>query len=67
VGAGEALAAGTTASSYGGRHRIIPDRNCFAAIVFMARTSTASRLLPARPGSFDAGGQPHLVRERSRS
>jgi hypothetical protein len=40
VGAGEALAAGTTASSYGGRHRIIPDRNCFAAIVFMARTST---------------------------
>jgi hypothetical protein len=25
---------------YGGRHRTIPDRNCFAAIVFMARTST---------------------------
>jgi len=25
---------------YGGRHRVIPDRNCFAAIVYMARTST---------------------------
>jgi hypothetical protein len=25
---------------YGGRHRAIPDRNCFAAIVYMARTST---------------------------
>jgi transposase len=24
---------------YGGRHRAIPDRNCFAAIVYMARTS----------------------------
>jgi hypothetical protein len=67
VGAGEALAAGTTASSYGGRHRIIPDRNCFAAIVFMARTSTASRLLPALPDPMVPGGQPHLVRERSRS
>jgi transposase len=33
---------------YGGRHRAIPDRNCFAAIVFMARTSTPWRLLPAR-------------------
>jgi transposase len=33
---------------YGGRHRTIPDRNCFAAIVFMARTSTPWRLLPAR-------------------
>jgi hypothetical protein len=26
---------------YGGRHRAIPDRNCFAAIVYMARTSTS--------------------------
>jgi transposase len=26
----------------------IPDRNCFAAIVYMARTSTPWRLLPAR-------------------
>jgi transposase len=34
--------------SYGGRHRTISDRNCFAAIVFMARTSTPWRLLPAR-------------------
>jgi hypothetical protein len=34
---------------YGGRHRTISDRNCFAAIVFMARTSTPWRLLPARP------------------
>jgi transposase len=33
---------------YGGRRRTIPDRNCFAAIVFMARTSTPWRLLPAR-------------------
>jgi transposase len=33
---------------YGGRHRAVPDRACFAAIVFMARTSTPWRLLPAR-------------------
>jgi transposase len=33
---------------YGGRHRTISDRNCFAAIVFMARTSSPWRLLPAR-------------------
>jgi transposase len=33
---------------YGGRHRVVPDRNCFAAIVYMARTSTPWRLLPAR-------------------
>jgi transposase len=33
---------------YGGRHRTISDRSCFAAIVFMARTSTPWRLLPAR-------------------
>jgi transposase len=33
---------------YGGRHRAIPDCNCFAAIVYMARTSTPWRLLPAR-------------------
>src|SRR4030095_534092 len=33
---------------YGGRHRAISDRNCFAAIVYMARTSTPWRLLPAR-------------------
>src|SRR6266511_322534 len=33
---------------YGGRHRAIPDRNCFAAIVYMARTSTPWRLLPTR-------------------
>jgi transposase len=32
---------------YGGRQRAIPDRNCFAAIVYMARTSTPWRLLPA--------------------
>jgi transposase len=32
---------------YGGRHRAIPDRNRFAAIVFMARTSTPWRLLLA--------------------
>ena len=33
---------------YGGRHRTISDRACFAAIVFMARTSTPWRLLPAQ-------------------
>jgi transposase len=33
---------------YGGRHRTVPDRNCFAALVYMARTSTPLRLLPAR-------------------
>jgi transposase len=38
--------------SYGGRRRVIPDRNFFAAIVYMARTSTPWRLLP--PGSLAA-------------
>src|SRR5512133_3847866 len=33
---------------YGGRHRTISDRGCLAAIVYMARTSTPWRLLPAR-------------------
>ena len=33
---------------YGGRRRTVPDRSCFAAIVYMARTSTPWRLLPAR-------------------
>jgi transposase len=33
---------------HGGRHCVIPDRNCFAAIVYMARTSVSWRLLPAR-------------------
>jgi transposase len=33
---------------WGGRVRTIPDRNCFAAIVYMTRTSTPWRLLPAR-------------------
>jgi transposase len=33
---------------WGGRRRTIPDRNCFAAVVYMARTSTPWRLLPAR-------------------
>jgi transposase len=33
---------------YGGRHRTISDRACPAAIVYMARTSTPWRLLPAR-------------------
>jgi transposase len=36
----------------GGRVRTIPDRNCFAAIVFMARTSTPWRLLPARTSYY---------------
>jgi transposase len=33
---------------YGGRYRTIADRACFAAIVYMARTSAPWRLLPAR-------------------
>jgi transposase len=33
---------------YGGRRRAVSERACFAAIVFMARTSTPWRLLPAR-------------------
>ena len=33
---------------YGGRRRTIRDRNCLAAIIYMARTSTPWRLLPAR-------------------
>jgi len=34
--------------TYGGRRRTVSDRNCFAAIVYMARTSTPWRLMPAR-------------------
>jgi putative transposase of IS4/5 family DUF4096 len=33
---------------YGGRRRTVPDRRCFAAIVYMARTSTPWRLLPVQ-------------------
>jgi transposase len=33
---------------YGGGRRTVLDRNCFAAIVYMARTSTSWRLLPAQ-------------------
>jgi transposase len=33
---------------WGGRTRSIPDRNCFAAIIYMARASTPWRLLPAK-------------------
>jgi transposase len=33
---------------YGGRRRTVSDRSCLAAMVFMARTSTPWRLLPAR-------------------
>lgn len=40
--------AATTQAPYGGRRRTISDRNCFAAIVYMARTSTPWRLLPAK-------------------
>ena len=39
---------------YGGTHRAIPDRNCVAAIVHMARISTSWRLLPARELGYDA-------------
>jgi transposase len=33
---------------YDGRRRAIPDRNCFAAVIYMARTSTPWRLLPVQ-------------------
>jgi Transposase DDE domain len=36
---------------YGGRRRTIPDRNCFAAVVFMARTST-----PVAPAPIPGAG-----------
>jgi transposase len=48
VGTGRASAAGSATAAYSGRRRAIPDRACFAAIVFMARTSTPWRLLPAQ-------------------
>jgi transposase len=48
VGDRRALAATPPRPPYGGRHRALPDRNCFAAIIYMARTSTPWRLLPAR-------------------
>jgi transposase len=38
---------------YGGRHRTISDRSCFAAIVYRARTSLPWRRR-ARPGSLHA-------------
>ncbi|MFL5793877.1 MAG: transposase [Actinomycetota bacterium] len=34
--------------SHGGVPRRVPDRNCVAALVFMARTSTPWSLLPAK-------------------
>jgi transposase len=47
--------------AYGGRHRTIPDRACFAAIVYMARTSrrggccqrTSSAVAQPRPRGGD--------------
>jgi transposase len=48
VGTGRASAAGSAPAPYGGRHHTISDRSCFAAIVYMARTSIPWRLLPAR-------------------
>ena len=40
---------------YGGRTRTVLDRNCFAAIVYMARTSTSWRLLPV--GELGCGSE----------
>jgi transposase len=42
----EPLLPGPPRPRYGGRHRTISDRNCFAAIVFMARTSTCGGCCP---------------------
>jgi transposase len=47
---------------YGGRHRAIPDRNCFAAIVYMARTSTPWRLLPDK--GYDSAANRVYLRRR---
>jgi hypothetical protein len=38
----------TAARPHGGVPRRVPDRNCVAALVFMARTSTPWALLPAK-------------------
>jgi putative N-acetylmannosamine-6-phosphate epimerase len=43
-----AVAASPTTRPRGGVLRRIPDRNRVAALVFMARTSTPSALLPAK-------------------
>jgi transposase len=48
VGDRRALVADPTRPPSGGRHRAIPDRNCFAAVIYMARTSTPWRLLPVQ-------------------
>jgi hypothetical protein len=47
MGAGGAPA-GPPRPPYGGRHRTIPDRNCFVAVVFMALTSTPGGCYPPR-------------------
>jgi transposase len=63
VGDPRAAAAARASSLYGGRTRTVLDRNCFAAIVYMARTSTPWRLLPA--GELGCGSEatvrPRLV------
>jgi transposase len=48
VGSRRALLPPPPRPPYGGRHRTISDRSCFAAIVYMARASTPWRLLPAK-------------------
>jgi transposase len=60
----EPLLPAPTRPPYGGRHRTVSDRNCFAAIVYMARTSTPWRLLPAQ--ELDCGS-PATVWRRCRS
>src|SRR5919197_3147290 len=52
VGARGAVAAGAASATVRGRHRTLPGRNRFAAIVFMARTSTPWRY--CLPGSLVA-------------
>jgi transposase len=48
VGAGSAAAAASTPAALRRAAPHHPDRNCLAAIIYMARTSTPWRLLPAR-------------------
>ncbi|HKO85116.1 MAG TPA: transposase [Actinomycetota bacterium] len=42
---------------YGGRHRAIPDRNCFAAIICAPRRG----LMPSGAGQLSSGGGQYVA------
>jgi hypothetical protein len=48
--------------SRGGVPRRVPDRNCLAAVIFMARTSTPWSLLPAKELGCGSAGRIDLER-----